>query len=358
MTDTTSAPYDVARGLANVPFADAVGQVRAALLLDPGDPDMNALRLWLGLRRHVAGDRTIAAVNRALATIPLFRRPVSEPSAFDACVLAREATLAQTESGRFFRYATIAQACGAIAFWSRYRRSLTVRQDGRAFALSTGGRRLALAAEGPQLGLHMDFFFVHEPGMWAWISEFTPDDVLLDVGANVGLYSVGAAALRGCRVVGLEPFPVNVRTARANVTANGLDGLVEIMQVAATARSGDGLLGFEDEVPGVAAQAFHPGDDPVPAGADGLVTEGVAIDDLVSAGAIPFPTRIKIDVDGGEDAVIAGMQATLADPRLDSVRLEVRWWQPGKQALVDAVCRHGFRSTVHDDRKNLLFRRV
>ena len=83
----------------------------------------------------------------------------------------------------------------------------------------------------------------------------------------------------------------------------------------------------------------------------------MAIDDLVAAGTIPFPTRIKIDVDGGEDAVVAGMQRTLADDRLHSVRMEIRWWEPGKRDVVEAVTRHGFLSAVADDRKNLLFRR-
>lgn len=350
-------PYELARGLAARPVAEGERSLRSVLALAPQDADANALRLWLGLRRHRVGPRTIAVANRLLATVPLLDRALTEDDAFKACVVARNAALQQTDPARFFRYATIAHVAGAITFWARYDRSLTMQHLGDRYVVETGDRGVTFNVTGPDLGKHFDFFFVHEPGMWHWIAGMTADDVLLDVGANVGIYSVGAAALRGCQIIGLEPFPVNLEAAESNVAANGLADRVRILPLAAAARSGSGRLSHEDAVPGVAAQAFHAGDAATPHGKPEMAAEGVAIDDLVADSAIPFPTRIKIDVDGGEDAVIAGMQRTLADRRLHSVRLEIRWWKPGKRAVVEAIRRHGFAAQIADDRKNLLFQR-
>jgi FkbM family methyltransferase len=356
-TATGDEPYRIARGLAGMPFPDAAHNLQRALAVAPGDVDLNALRLWLALRRHRAGPATIRAVNRMLACVPLLDRPLTAGNAFGVCVEARGAGLQETDPRRYFHYATLAHAAGLAAFHQRFGGALAVEHRGRQYLLQAGDRRVIFNVEGPRLGLHFDFFFVHEPGMWDWFAGFTPDDVLLDVGANVGIYSVAAAGLRGCRVVGLEPFPVNLAAARANVAANRLEALVTILPVAAAARSAHGRLSHDEAVPGVAAQAFHAVDEALPDGKSGLSVAGAAIDDLVASGTIPFPTRIKIDVDGGEGAVVAGMQATLADPRLDSVRLEIRWWEPGKQAVVDGLRRHGFEPQVADDPKNLLFRR-
>ncbi|EDP62054.1 methyltransferase FkbM family protein [alpha proteobacterium BAL199] len=350
-------PYELARGLANRPREQACRDLRLALVLTPGDPDLNALALWHLLRCHRVEPATLRRINRLLVVVRLLDRPLTTGNAFEACVLARQATQEQSDPHLFFRYATVAHACGMIAFWDRYGRSLSVEHHGRRYDLRVGDAQVSFNVAGPQLGLFFDFFFVHEPGMWAWLAEMSPSDVLLDVGANVGLYSIAAAGLRGCRSIGLEPFPVNIDSATANIAMSGLSDCVRMLPVAAAARSGSGRLSHREVIPGVAAQAFHGEHDAAAPGDAQIEVEGAAIDDLVERGAIPFPTHVKIDVDGGEDGVIAGMERTLADPRLDSVRMEIRWWEPGKQAVVDRLKRHGFEPKVDDDRKNLLFRR-
>ena len=43
-------------------------------------------------------------------------------------------------------------------------------------------------------------FYTEEPLMIKWLENFTKDDIFLDIGANVGIYSV-AALSRGCKVI-------------------------------------------------------------------------------------------------------------------------------------------------------------
>ncbi|MFT3755236.1 MAG: FkbM family methyltransferase [Pseudoxanthomonas sp.] len=48
------------------------------------------------------------------------------------------------------------------------------------------------------------------------------DDAFLDVGANVGSYSILAAGAVGARVVSVEPIPMTFRRLERNVLLNGL----------------------------------------------------------------------------------------------------------------------------------------
>ncbi len=50
---------------------------------------------------------------------------------------------------------------------------------------------------------------------------------------------------------------------------------------------------------------------------------GMSVDSFLSRFDVPFPTHIKIDVDGIEPEILEGAPATLADPRLKSVLLEI-----------------------------------
>lgn len=55
----------------------------------------------------------------------------------------------------------------------------------------------------------VDSLFEKEPCTIAWIAGFGRGDVLVDVGANVGMYTIWAAKTRGTRVFAFEPEAQN-----------------------------------------------------------------------------------------------------------------------------------------------------
>jgi hypothetical protein len=63
------------------------------------------------------------------------------------------------------------------------------------------------------------------------------------------------------------------------------------------------------------------------------------LDDLVDRFGLPLPNHIKLDVDGGELAVLDGASRTLASPTLRSVLVEVSSALSG--AVTDVLDRHG-----------------
>ena len=64
--------------------------------------------------------------------------------------------------------------------------------------------------------------------------EFKPDDIILDIGANVGIFSVYMAKLHpDVRIIGLEPAKVNFKHFRATIRANNVKN-VETIKLAIT----------------------------------------------------------------------------------------------------------------------------
>src|SRR5712692_1968449 len=72
-------------------------------------------------------------------------------------------------------------------------------------------------------------------------SAIRPDSIVLDVGANVGIYTL-LAAKRGATVFAIEPDPDNVRQLRWHVLMNGFSDRVTMMEVAATESEGPVML--------------------------------------------------------------------------------------------------------------------
>ena len=141
-----------------------------------------------------------------------------------------------------------------------------------------------------------------------------PGDLFFDIGANVGSYTVLAAKVAGASVVAVEPVPTTYDALLANVAVNAMDALVDARNCGLAAVPG--ALRFtsgQDTTNHVAAQADS--------AAGGCVTVPVTtFDNLAAAGC---PLLAKIDVEGYETEVLAGARASLANPALRGLILEL-----------------------------------
>jgi len=64
-----------------------------------------------------------------------------------------------------------------------------------------------------------------------------PDDLFVDLGANVGTYSVIAAGIAGARCIAVEPNEAAIDSLQRNLAINSLAGIVEIHQMGVGAQS-------------------------------------------------------------------------------------------------------------------------
>jgi FkbM family methyltransferase len=154
---------------------------------------------------------------------------------------------------------------------------------------------------------HVYVFGVWEPDVTAWMwRQVQPGAVVVDVGANVGYFSLLAARLVGDTGVvhAIEPLPSTVRRLRRNVDLNP-SRRVTIHDVACS--------DFEGEMEIFAASADNIGSASTLGGdhSEGRV-RCVRLDSIL---ADVDPARIsvvKIDTEGGEAAVLRGARKTLA----------------------------------------------
>lgn len=157
-------------------------------------------------------------------------------------------------------------------------------------------------------------FLTEEPLMISWIKAMNLNDVVLDVGANVGIYTVPIAQ-RVDRVYACELDPLNVAILKENIVLNAVQDRVVLLPVAC----GDSIalvdIKFRDLAYGDALQSISGGDyletnhGQLPHTTKSLQ---MSLDELfVGIGAIR-PNKIKIDVDGNEETVLRGLKGLLA----------------------------------------------
>ena len=185
-----------------------------------------------------------------------------------------------------------------------------------------------------------------EPWTLEWIAGFAEGDVLVDCGANVGMYTVWAAKTRRARVIAFEPEAQNYALLNRNILLNGIADLVTAYCVGLSDRSAYTALHMADLRPGASChsvgEALDFRHEPMASRfAQGCVA--ATLDELVASGAVPVPDHIKIDVYGFEPKVIAGARATLADARVRSLLVEINRNLADHVEMVRAIESAGFR---------------
>jgi FkbM family methyltransferase len=137
-----------------------------------------------------------------------------------------------------------------------------------------------------------------------------PGDVVFDIGANVGFYTLLAARLVAPTgiVVAFEPVARNIRYLRRHLEMNGCSN---VRVFAAAVSDQVGTANFEA---GPSHSEGHLITDDSPASSAYSVSL-VTLDRLVAQRETPIPQLIKIDVEGAEYAVLRGATDLLRSAR-------------------------------------------
>jgi FkbM family methyltransferase len=126
--------------------------------------------------------------------------------------------------------------------------------------------------------------------------EMKTGDVVYDVGANVGFYSLLASVVVGRTgsVYSFEPFPENVRELRNHLEINRVMNCA-VFEAAVSSRDGEAI--FEPSESRYTGRLSDAGT---------LRVRTVTIDGLVSRGEIRPPNLMKIDIEGAEFDCLKG----------------------------------------------------
>jgi FkbM family methyltransferase len=191
---------------------------------------------------------------------------------------------------------------------------------------------------------------LHEPGEMAFVLHVLRDgDLFVDVGANVGSYTILAAGGAGAEVVAFEPGLEAYQYLAANVRFNNLGGRVDARSEAVGASPG--------------LTAFTSGRDTINHVATASETDDsvqVVMTTLDTALAGRCPAVIKIDVEGYESAVLSGAAATLACSSLLAVSMETNGsgdrYSASDDAIYESMIAMGFTPCTYDPFKREITR--
>lgn len=136
----------------------------------------------------------------------------------------------------------------------------------------------------------------------AMLQNLREDDVLFDVGANVGMVALHAAKI--CRTIAFEPDPSIRRRLQANAALNP-DRTFVLEPVAIS--DSDGVVdlytqGDAGNSPSLVQQE---------AGIGRVSVPSRSIDSLLEEGRLPCPTVIKFDIEGAEILALRGASKLL-----------------------------------------------
>lgn len=192
------------------------------------------------------------------------------------------------------------------------------------YTLTLAGRTVQFSAPTPTaVRRNRSRFRREKRALQDFISNIRPDDVVYDIGANTGLYSLFAAA--ECPegvVISFEPYTPNVELLEQDIARNDLSN-VTVVDIALSDSVGTIEFAQPEE-----ADVGYGSASIAPAGSRPTkeipTTTG---DRLIGDGELPQPNIVKIDVEGAEPLIIDGLATALSAPECRTVYCEIH--EPG-----------------------------
>ena len=204
--------------------------------------------------------------------------------------------------------------------------------------------------------------FTKEPETINWLNHMPHGSVLWDIGANIGTYSIYAAK-NNIRVIAVEPSFMNIEILNRNVISNRVQDLVTIVPCAVG--SNTGVLDFYMSSSALTWGGAHNsvgsniGYDGKPI-KDAVSTTAICftIDNLAEILKLPYPTHIKIDVDGLEAEVLQG--ASNAIENVKSILIEVDKNYESQKLEIEAILKNtnfklSFEAVDHQETANQIW---
>jgi FkbM family methyltransferase len=177
---------------------------------------------------------------------------------------------------------------------------------------------------------------LHEYSDMGFLLHFLrPRDLFVDVGANVGCYTVLASAVAGARTIAIEPVPATLEAMRRNLSANAIEDMVTVIEAAAGDR--DGLVRMTGHLD---TMNFVTTDSQLPT----IEVRQLALDSLACEPAI-----MKLDLEGHEPIALKGAHSTLDCPTLKALVVEFH-----DEALSQELEKRGFARFSYDPRSRAI----
>ena len=170
----------------------------------------------------------------------------------------------------------------------------------------SGGHLIILKGEGSQAHY---FTYLEDYEEMAFLLHLLRDnDHLIDIGANIGAYSILAASQIGCKTIAFEPSEKNYSILMSNIHLNNFQDIIETHNCALGEKNEIKTIGSKGELTYITNNPD-------------LDLQKIKIrklDDLAE-----YAQMLKIDVEGFEEFVLKGAKQVLSHPDTHAVILEL-----------------------------------
>lgn len=212
--------------------------------------------------------------------------------------------------------------------------------------------------------MRVETLFTKEPETIKWIDNFSvkSNSTFWDIGANIGLYSIYAAAKhKNLNVISFEPALSNLRVLSRNISINNFSNKIKIFQVALSNKKNT-FQEFNESIfqEGGSLNTFGE-----KFGFDGnLINKkntysiyGTTLNYLVENEILEIPDYIKIDVDGIEHLILSGANKFLKNDKIKGICVEINEkFLQQKKSISDLLIKSDFifqdKATVRDKNVN------
>ncbi len=183
---------------------------------------------------------------------------------------------------------------------------------------------------------------LHEFEDMAFVLHFLqPSDLFVDVGANIGSYTIIASGVCGAHSIAIEPIDITAEALTANIELNHLQKLV--CQESSAIGDTPGTVRFSAELDCM---------NRVLGEEEQLSSIDVAQSTLDALLSGKRPSLIKIDVEGYEMPVLRGAANTLGNRELKAVIIEVNGsgvrYGSGNEEVFDCLGSYGFKHYTYN----------
>lgn len=199
----------------------------------------------------------------------------------------------------------------------------------------------------------LEAFFGEREILECFLNEINDDDIVWDIGASYGVYSIfSALKLKGGKVFSFEPEMWTYKLLNKNIRLNNLKNIFPF-QVALTNCEGESLI-YKAESANIGTHSLVRRTD-YPVSRKGKLVKTTTGDRLIKDLKLEYPNLIKIDVEGAELCVLDGMKNILLSSNLRVIQIELHprvlpLFKHDEKMVIDYVQSFNFQTFIRKPR--------
>ena len=193
-------------------------------------------------------------------------------------------------------------------------------------------------------------FATKEPTTLEWIQSLEPDSVLIDVGANIGIYTIPSALFHVKKVIALEPEIKNFNMLLNNLELNGINAdKVEALQLGISTefQNKSTKIFITQDIAGSSCHQVGRNQNHllqgISKGRKSKTIYCISLSSIVRNSALTHsgPIHIKIDVDGIEEDVCQSLFDDKCISRVSSLQIELNPYIKSHSTLIKRLADSG-----------------